>query len=71
MYGNLEAEISRRRMPKYVLAQKIGVSASTLYQKLNGKSSFTLPEARKIKEALGTNGSIDFLFETSENKTSA
>lgn len=27
MYGNLEAEISRRRMPKYVLAQKIGVSA--------------------------------------------
>ena len=68
MYSNLEAEISRRKIPKYLLAEKIGISISTLYQKLSGKSNFTLPEAKKIKEVLGADDSIEYLFSNNEQR---
>ena len=68
MYRNLEAEISRKNISKSELAEHIGISPSTLYQKLNGKSKFTLPEAKKIREALGINASLDYLFSIGEQK---
>lgn len=69
MYRNLEAEISRKNISKSELAEQIGISASTLYQKLNGKSKVTLPEAKKIREILGINVSLDYLFSINEQNT--
>ena len=41
---------------------KMGIRIATLSLKLNGKAPITLNEARKIKQILGTNMTIEELF---------
>ena len=62
-YPNLRAEIARRGMTVTSFAQKCGIPVATFHDKINDKSSFTLEEARNIRNTLGADMTIDDLFE--------
>lgn len=64
MYSNLRAEMARKNITGYELAEKIGITNGTFSMKFNGKSDFTLNEAVKIKNALETDLTIEVLFAT-------
>lgn len=46
------------------LADKMGISRSTIIRKKNGQTEWTLNEAIYIKNLLGWPGSLEELFET-------
>lgn len=64
MYPNLRAEMARKKITSAMLAEQIGITGSTFSLKFNGKFDFTLDEAAEIKRALGTDLTIEELFET-------
>lgn len=68
MFPNLDAEMARRKMTRAMLAEKIHKTPTTLSLKLNGKAPISLMECIEIKAALGTEESIDYLFETEDGK---
>ena len=68
MYSNLEAEMARVKMTQAQLAKELGITATTLSLKLNGKSNLSLKECMKIKQVLGTDLSVDYLFAEGEEK---
>lgn len=66
MYPNLRAELARKGWTNGKLAELLDMAPSNLSPKLNGKFDFTLSEARKIKNLLGVEMSIDELFAVEE-----
>lgn len=66
MYPNLRAEMARKKITGAEIAKQIGITNSTFSQKFNGKFDFSLEEAQRIKKALGTDMSIEDLFEPDE-----
>lgn len=62
MYRNLEAELARKQISRKELAEKLGITATTLSFKLNGKSELSLAECVEIKRLLDTKEPIDYLF---------
>ena len=48
------------------IANVIGCTVGTVCQKLNGKSAFTLPEAKTIKDFLAVDISIEDLFASND-----
>lgn len=66
IFPNLAAELARNNMTQGTLASKAGVTPTTLSLKLQGKSIFTLPECKTIRDAIdpGKQLSLDYLFET-------
>lgn len=64
MFPNLNAEMARKKMTRGALAEKLNIAPTTLSLKLNGKALITLTECKEIKKALGTDCSIEYLFET-------
>lgn len=66
MYPNLRAEMARKKITGTELAKQIGVTNGTFSAKFNGKFDFTLDEAQAIKKVLGTDISIEELFEPDE-----
>lgn len=62
MYPNLRAELARKDMSIPQLAEMTGMKTTTLYDKYNGRTAFTLDEAGKIRDVLGLDMSIDELF---------
>ena len=66
MYPNLSAELVRRRLTQNDIAKLLGISISTMSCKMNGKSVFTLDEAKKIYDFLNPNVEFVELFETEE-----
>lgn len=63
MYPNLRAEMARKKITASELAEKLGITISTMSIKLNGKSDFTLKEALKIRAILEADMPIEVLFE--------
>lgn len=66
MLHNLEAEIARRGLAKQKVADCIGISKRTLYDKLTGKTTFTINEASKLQKELFPECEMDYLFEQIE-----
>ena len=64
MYPNLEAEMARRKVTRLELAAKLKMTATTLGNKLNGKSDISLQECLAIKKELNINMTVDELFKT-------
>lgn len=64
MYPNLEAEMARRKVTRLELAAKLKMTATTLGNKLNGKSDISLSECLAIKKELNINMTVDELFKT-------
>lgn len=69
MYKNLEAEMARAGFTRFRLSKELGITPTTLSLKLNGKSNLSLKECVKIKKILGTNKTVDYLFEEGGEKT--
>lgn len=63
MYPNLKAEMARRNMSITDLAEKMAQTSANLSKKLSGKVVLTLKEAKRIKEILGVDMSLEELFE--------
>lgn len=62
MFPNLDAELARLKMTRRELAIKIGITPTTLSLKLNGKADISLSECLHIKEVIGSDKSVDYLF---------
>lgn len=63
MYKNVKAEFARKGLTLEVVAKELGVTVSTLSQKMNGKYPFTLNEAKAIKKVLEVDIPLEILFE--------
>ena len=66
MYPNLRAEMARRNISLQDIADGLGITRVALSNKINGKTFFTLPEARKVKQIIGIEMPIETLFEEEE-----
>ncbi len=64
MYPNLDAELARKKITRTQLAKILKVNPGTLSLKLNGKAPLTLTECIEIKQAVGEQYSIEYLFAT-------
>ena len=62
MYPNLRAELARKDLSIPQLAELTEIKTTTLYDKYNGRSAFSLDEAVLIRDSLGLEMSIDDLF---------
>ncbi len=68
MFPNLDAEMARKKITKAFLAKKINKSPTTLSLKLNGRAPITLDECIEIRDVVGTEYTIDYLFEVDDVK---
>ena len=66
MYPNLNAEMARAGITRSALAEKLGITPSTLSLKLNGKSELSFGECVRIKKIIGTDIKIEQLFAAGE-----
>lgn len=64
MYPNLDAELARKKITRTQLAKILDINPGTLSLKLNGKAPLTLTECIEIKNAVGNQYSIEYLFST-------
>lgn len=51
----LKGRMREKKVTQEALAEQIGINKNTMYNKLNGNSSFTVEEAKKISEVLRLN----------------
>ena len=65
MYRNLEAELKRNEITREQLAQLLGVTVSTMSEKLTKPNRLKVHEARMIRKAFFPNLTLDYLFEES------
>lgn len=63
MYKNVKAEFARKGLTLELVAKELGITISTLSQKMNGKYPFTLNEAKAIKNVLEVDIPLEILFE--------
>lgn len=61
-YSNLKAEMARRGVKQIEIAEFLNVREATISDKINGKSTFDIDEAFKIKLAFFPDLSLDYLF---------
>lgn len=64
LYKNLEAEMVRKGITRYKLANMLGINNGTMSLKLNGKSEISLKLACQIRDLLNNELSLDYLFDT-------
>ena len=67
MFPNLEAEMARKKITRTMLAEMIHKTPTTLSMKLNGKAKLTLAECIEIRDAVGREFAIDYLFASDED----
>lgn len=63
MYPNFNSEKARVGLTLKEMAPQLGITIGALSRKLTGKNALTLDEARKLKELVGTDLSLDELFQ--------
>lgn len=64
MYANLKAEMARHKIEIQSIVNVTGKSRAAISNNLNGRGSFSIDEAIKIKKNLFPMLSIDYLFES-------
>ena len=65
MYANLVVELKKHHYSQRGLAAYIGISESSMNDKMNGRTQFTLREAKAI-QAVFEGRTLDYLFEEKE-----
>ncbi|WP_257721857.1 helix-turn-helix domain-containing protein [Faecalibaculum rodentium] len=60
----LEYEMRKQGISMHDLAQKLGMSRSTLYRKLNGITEFTLGEIQETLDFLGLESPAGIFFKS-------
>lgn len=66
MFPNLDAEMARKKITRAMLADAIHKTPTTLSMKLNGKATLTLAECIEIRDVVGKEFAIDYLFASDE-----
>ena len=61
-YPNVKAEMARSGLTAYELAERVGVSPTTMSLWLNGKAEPSIRNAIKVAEVLGRD--VEYLFKT-------
>lgn len=65
-YANLEAEFTRMGLSVEEVGEKLGFAKVVLYNRLNGKTSWTLSDMLKVQklvnDRLGKQYTLDYLF---------
>lgn len=61
-YSNLKAEMAREGIKQVQIAELLDVREATISDKINGKSTFDIDEAIKIKRTYFPNLSLEYLF---------
>ena len=61
-YPNVEQKIKESGKSKTEIAKEVGVPVSTFYDKLAGKTEISVDLAKKIKQAVNAEESLDVLF---------
>ena len=69
MFPTLFIELKRSKSTQQQLAERIGISHSSLQNKLQGRTQFTLKEMRDI-QAVFADCSLDYLFSEYGSKRS-
>jgi len=62
-YPNLEKELGRKNISNRAVAAAIGCTEKTLYNKMMGKTDFTLSEVNVIENELLPEFKLSYLFE--------
>lgn len=62
-YPNLEKELGRKNISNRAVAAAIGCTEKTLYNKMMGKTDFTLTEVTVIENELLPEFKLSYLFE--------
>lgn len=66
MYPNLKAEMARNNIEIKMIMDVTGKSRGAVSNNLNGRGSFSIDEAIKIRNAIFPDASIDYLFALGE-----
>ncbi len=64
MYKNLVAEMAKERITQKQIADTIGIHPNSVFNKLDGKTPFTIEQAFAIKKAFFPEQSLNYLFES-------
>ena len=67
MFDNLKAEMARNRLCGKDIAIDAGITEKSLFNKMSGKTNFTLKEMNSIKKKRFPMCSLDYLFGDSPN----
>lgn len=68
MYKNLRAEMMRQNVSVQMIGDALKLKADTIRRKLSGNVNFTISECLKVASLFKENNSLDYLFETSDEK---
>lgn len=63
-YGNLKAEMARKNVTIEAVSELLSVHRNSVHNKINGKSRFTVDEAKLVRETFFPTLEIDYLFST-------
>ena len=61
-YLNLIGEMAKRKVKNESIAQELGIRRNSVYNKLNGESSFSVDEAIRIRDTFFPEYDIEYLF---------
>lgn len=64
MYRELLGEMAKKGVSRRQLAESIGMSEKTLFNKLNGRTDFTWNEVNKIRNVINPAITLEELFKT-------
>ncbi len=67
MFLYLESKLTPNTITREKLALRIGITKKSLFNKLNGKTEFTLSEIKKIRDVVAPNESLEVLFQQTNN----
>ncbi len=67
VYMQVMVQMYLRGMDSHMLAEKAGISYPSLRRKLRGEGGLGLEEAKRIHRALGSDLSLEALFERRED----
>ncbi len=62
VYSNLAAELRRKNITQKTVGDLIGCSEKTVFNKMNGNTEFTVPEAIAINTNLLPEFKLTYLF---------
>lgn len=65
LYPNLRAELARKGLNVLALSEYMGMTTQNVYNKLNGKVTFTQKDMKTIQDFFKVNGgdyTLDYLF---------
>ena len=68
MYENLKIEMSNKGITQKDIARLLGLRIASVCDKINGKFSFKLDEAFKIRDKYFKDLTIEYLFEISSKE---